>query len=51
MRSIKEIDKEIEITTEDIRVKKEKVKELDKKLLALLQEKSKTVEKLLEGKM
>ncbi|MGX5608965.1 hypothetical protein ACWKTZ_21580 [Bacillus cereus] len=51
MRSIKEIDKEIETTTEDIRIKKEKVKELDKKLLALLQEKSKTVEKLLEGKM
>ncbi|GAB6440958.1 hypothetical protein bcgnr5369_03140 [Bacillus cereus] len=51
MRSIKEIDKEIETTTEDIRVKKEKVKELDKKLLALLQEKSKTVEKLLEEKM
>ncbi|MDA1675286.1 hypothetical protein [Bacillus cereus group sp. TH152-1LC] len=51
MRSIKEIDEEIETTTEDIRVKKEKVKELDKKLLALLQEKSKTAEKLLEGKM
>lgn len=51
MRNLQEIDKEIEGTSKEMGETKEKLKKLDKKLNALLQEKTKTVEKLLEGKM
>ncbi|WP_180229148.1 hypothetical protein [Bacillus thuringiensis] len=51
MRSLQEIDKEIETTTNEIMVKKEKLKELDNYLQALLQEKMETAAQLLEGKM
>ncbi|WP_170953104.1 hypothetical protein [Bacillus cereus] len=51
MRSLQEIDKEIETTTNKIMVKKEKLKELDSHLQALLQEKVRTASTLLEGKM
>ncbi|MCU7667424.1 hypothetical protein [Bacillus thuringiensis] len=51
MRSLQEIDNEIETTTNEIMVKKSKLKELDNHLQALLQEKIKTASTLLEGKM